>query len=102
VGTITGLDYWTHPNCKILLIQCRTEAKLSYFLSYFANTASYKVFPGVSRGQRSHAYLISFTLGGYAWIQLSSSKLWAPMSCINRRLTHICWKAPSPSFQLRL
>jgi len=35
----TGLDYWTHPNCKIQLIQCRTEAKLSYFLSYFANTA---------------------------------------------------------------
>jgi len=61
VGTITGLDYWTHPNCKIQLIQCRTKAKLSYFLSYFTNTAPYSVFPGVSRGQRSHAYLIRFT-----------------------------------------
>ena len=65
VGTITGLDYWTglldSPNCKIQLIQYRTEAKLSYFLSYFTNTAPYSVFPGVSRGQRSHAYLIRFT-----------------------------------------
>jgi len=25
----TGLDYWTHPNCKIQLVQYRTEAKLS-------------------------------------------------------------------------
>ena len=73
VGTITGLDYWTAgldywtpPNCKIQLLQYRTEAKLSYFLSYFANTAPYSIFPGVSRDQRSHAYLISFTFGGYA------------------------------------
>jgi len=62
----TGLDYWTHPNCEIQLVQCRTEAKRTYFLSYFANTAPYRVFPGVSRGQRSRAYLISFALGGYA------------------------------------
>jgi len=27
---ITGLDYWTHPNCKIQLVQCRTEAKCTY------------------------------------------------------------------------
>jgi len=20
----TGLDYWTHPNCKMHLVQCRT------------------------------------------------------------------------------
>jgi len=60
----TGLDYWTHPNCKIHLVQCRTEADRTYSLSYFANTALYGVFPGVSRGQRSCAYLISFTFGG--------------------------------------
>ena len=30
----TGLDYWTHPNCKIQLVQCRTEAKRTYSLSY--------------------------------------------------------------------
>jgi len=47
----TGLDYWTHPNCKVHLVQCRT-----YSLSYFANTAPYSIFPGVARGQRSHAY----------------------------------------------
>ena len=97
----TGLDYWTDPNCIIQLVQCRTEAKISHFLSYFTNTAPYSIFPGVSRGQRSHAYLISFTFGGYAWIQLSSNKLWAPMSCINRKVTHLLEKAPSPSFQLR-
>jgi len=26
----TGLNYWTHLNCKIHLIQCRTEAKHTY------------------------------------------------------------------------
>jgi len=55
----TGLDYWTHPNCKIQLVECKTEAKRTYSLSYFANSAPYIVFPGVSRGQRSRAYLIS-------------------------------------------
>ena len=37
----TGLDFWTHPNCKIHLVKCRTEAKHTYSLSYFANTAPY-------------------------------------------------------------
>ena len=39
--TTGELDYWTHPNCKIHLIQCKTEAKHTYSLSYFANTAPY-------------------------------------------------------------
>ena len=38
VGTITGLDYWTHPP----LVQCRSEAKRTYSLSHFANTAPYR------------------------------------------------------------
>ena len=59
----TVLDYWTHPNCKIHLVQCRTEAKRTYSLSYFANTTPYS---RVSRGQRSRAHLISFIFGGYA------------------------------------
>ena len=62
----TGLDFWTHPNCKIHLVKCRTEAKHTYSLRYFANTAPYSIFPGVSRGQKSCAYLISLTFGGYA------------------------------------
>ena len=50
-----GLDYWTCPNCKTHhFVQCRTEAKLS--LRYFTNSAP--------TGQRSRAYLISFTFGG--------------------------------------
>ena len=53
VGTTTGLDYWTHPNCKIHLFQYRTEAKCTYSISYFTNTAPYSIFPGVSKGQRS-------------------------------------------------
>jgi len=32
VGTITGLDYWTHPNCKKHLVWCRTEAKPTQLL----------------------------------------------------------------------
>jgi len=30
---ITGLDYWTHPNCKIHVIQCRIEAKRRYLFT---------------------------------------------------------------------
>jgi len=63
-GTITGLDYWTglldSLKLQIHLVQCRTEAKPTYSLSYFANTVPYSVFPTVSRGQRMHAFLISF------------------------------------------
>ena len=33
VGTITGLDYWTQPNCKIHLVLCRTEAKCTYLFT---------------------------------------------------------------------
>jgi len=29
-GLLHGLDYWTHPNCKIQLVQCRTETKLIF------------------------------------------------------------------------
>ena len=38
-GTIDGLDYWTHSNCKMHFIQCRTEAKYTYSLIYFATVA---------------------------------------------------------------
>ena len=41
----TGLDYWTHPNCKY-----------TYSLGYFPNTTPYSSF----RGQRSQMYLMSF------------------------------------------
>jgi len=48
-----------HINNRIQLVQCKTEAKHTYSLSYFTNTAPYIVFPWVSRGQRSRAYLMS-------------------------------------------
>ena len=40
VGTVAGLDYWTHIAIKCL-VQCRTEAKCTYSLScmYFATVA---------------------------------------------------------------
>jgi len=44
VGTITGLDYWTHPNCKIQLVQCRIEAKLSVTSLTLLPTASFLEF----------------------------------------------------------
>ena len=78
----TGLDYWTGlldwttglldwttgltQTVKCNSFSAEQKLKLSYFLSYFANTAPYSVFPGISRGQRSHTYLISFILGGCA------------------------------------
>jgi len=36
----TGLDYWTHPNCKLHNAQCRIEAKHRFLFTQFANTAS--------------------------------------------------------------
>ena len=53
-----GYNYWTElldwtngltQTTKTCLIQCRTEAKRTYSLSYFANIVAYSVFPGVSR-----------------------------------------------------
>jgi len=58
----TGLDYWTHPTAKYNSFS--TEQKLNFLISSvtsLANTAPYSIFPGVSRGQRSRAYLIRFT-----------------------------------------
>ena len=49
----TGLLDWTSAELRINV------------LSYFADTAPWLAYPGVSRGQRSHAYLISFNFGGY-------------------------------------
>ena len=55
VGTIAGLnywttelDYWTHPNCHKCLVQCRTETKCTYPLSYLdkiCSLVSSSVFP---------------------------------------------------------
>ena len=45
------LDWTGLLDSPMHLIQCRTEAKHTY---YFA--APYSVLPGVSRGQRSRAY----------------------------------------------
>ena len=59
----TGLDYWTHPNCYKTPFKCRTKAKRVHSACYFANVGSLSgrgVFPNISRGQRSCAYLISF------------------------------------------
>jgi len=58
-----GLNYWTHPNCHKIPFKCRTKAKRAHSACYFANVdslAGQGVFPSVSRGQRSRAYLISF------------------------------------------
>ena len=96
-GTITGLDYWTGLldsttgldywsgllDSPKLQHSGYTSFSAEEKLNYFTSTASCSIFPGVSRGQRSCAYLLSFTFGGYGWIQLSSNKLWAPTRCIN-------------------
>ena len=58
----TGLD-WTGLTQKSVkcLFQCRTEAKHTYLFTKVACIACFRVFPRVGRGQRSRAYLISFS-----------------------------------------
>ena len=63
----TGPDYWTHPKwCKdafYSLFQCRSKANhvySAYFFATFAPLACWANFTGVSRGQRSRAYLMRF------------------------------------------
>ena len=50
---------WTHPKICKMPFQCRTEAKHTYLFTKLACIACFRVFPRVSRGQRSRAYLMS-------------------------------------------
>ena len=77
---VGGYNHWTglldSPNCKIQLIQCRTEAKRTYSLSN-------SVFPGVSRGQRSRTYFknehstMSFSLRQAYMLEDAPSNIYA-------------------------
>ena len=56
----TGLDYWTHPNCKIHVVQCRIKLNVGIFIhSVTSLTLLSSVFPRVSRGKTTRAYIIS-------------------------------------------
>ena len=58
-GRLYSLDWWTGLDSpKNLQNQCRTEAKHTYLFTKFA---CIRVFPRIGRGQRSRAYLISFS-----------------------------------------
>jgi len=72
VSLFTGLDYWnglldwttglTQTATYKVPFKCRTKAKCAHSACYFANVGSLAgqgVFPSVSRGQKSCAYLIS-------------------------------------------
>jgi len=67
-GSHYSLDWTTGltqngVKCPIQPFQCRIEANLvnsAHFFATFAPLACWIKFTGVSRGQRSHAYLISF------------------------------------------
>ena len=58
----TGLE-WTGLTQKSVkcLFQCRSEAKHTYSVTKVACTACFRVFVRVGRGQRSRAYLMSFS-----------------------------------------
>jgi len=66
VSTIARLDYWTglldSPKLQNTprSVQNMKLNVLTHSVTSHANTGPYSVFSGVSRGQRSHAYLISF------------------------------------------
>ena len=49
-SVITGLDYWTHPNCHKIFHSGQDRLKLFH-----------SRFPGVSSAQRSCAYTITYT-----------------------------------------
>ena len=49
-------------------MKSRTEPTLSYFLSYFANTAPYSIFPGVSIEVKGHMQFNKLHLG---WLYLN-------------------------------
>ena len=57
----TGLVDWTggHTQTVIKMLQCRAEAYSAY-MYHFTKVAPLACSHQVSRGQRSHAYLISF------------------------------------------
>ena len=63
----SGLDWsgleWTGLTQKSVKMpfQCRTEAKHTYSVTKVACTACFRVFARVGRGQRSRAYLMSFS-----------------------------------------
>ena len=61
----TGVDglEWTGLTQKSVKCRfaCRTEAKHTYSVTKVACTACFRVFARVGRGQRSRAYLISFS-----------------------------------------
>ena len=91
----TGLD-WTGLTQKSVkcLFQCRTEAKHTYSVTKVACTACFRVFARVGRGQRSRAYLISFSnelqsvvddRGIFISVFYASAKGWSSISAVNKK-----------------
>ena len=59
----TELLEWTTGFTQTATFKCRRKAERAHSACYFANVGSLAgqgVFPSVSRGQRSYAYLTSF------------------------------------------
>ena len=82
--TENGLD-WTHPKLVKCPFQRRTEAKHTYsFTKLLAYIACFRVFPRVGRGQRSRAYLMSFSN------KLSFCRIEECFLCFSERLELDC------------
>ena len=90
-GRLYSLD-WTGLTLKCLF-QCRTEAKHTYSVTKVACTACFRVFARVGRGQRSRAYLMSFSnelqsvvddRGIFISVFYASAKGWSSISAVNK------------------
>ena len=95
----SGLDWngleWTGLTQKSVkcLFQCRTEAKHTYSVTEVSSTACFRVFARVVRGQRSRAYLMSFSnelqsvvddRGIFVSVFYASAKGWSSISAVNK------------------
>jgi len=70
VSLLTGLDYWTHPNCHKMPFHCRTKNKRAHSTSYFTNVGSlagWSVLPSISKGRRSRAYSTMSFSPSHTW-----------------------------------
>ena len=88
-GRLYSLD-WTGLT-QNSVFQCRTEAKHTYLFTKVACIACFRAFPRVGRGQRSRAYLMSFSkmLFSQSWmieeyVFYASAKGWSSMSAVNK------------------
>ena len=101
---------WTHPK---ILFQCTYVGQMlrkhTYLFTKVACIACFRVFPRVGRGQRSRAYLKSFSKmcfsqyvddTGILFAFYASAKGWSSMSVVNKCSSNLHWSWMHVTFDL--